>query len=249
MVQTDVNPNDIYVYNYFWSGTEKVQSSWHLWRFSGTVQGTFLDGDDLSVLLQHDDGQLYLETVNINFDTALEAGSRTVVLLDRRYTLSPDTPILPYTTLEPIRYVNAHGKSITKTTAKDLVTAGETVWAGVDYTFEFEFSKFVGIINQQPVLSGRTTLRNYTLNYTNTAFFQLVVLRGPQTWTKAFNARFLSNPANILDDAILESGQLRVPVTGLNDQIRVLLKNDSHLPCVFSGAEVEAFFVMPTNRM
>jgi hypothetical protein len=249
LVQTTNDLNDIYIYNYFWNGNERIQSSWSLWRFSGTVCGTFLDGDTLSIVVGHDDGQLYLESLNINVDAALAGGSRSAVLLDRRYTLSPDSPVLPYTTVEPVRYVNIHGKSISKTVAKAAVTAGDTVWAGVDYTFLFEFSQFIPVINQQPVLSGRATLRSYLINYTNTAFFKINVLRGTQSWSRPFNSRYISIYDNLLDDVVLESGQLRVPVTGKNDQIRVQIENDSHLPCVFNGAEAEAYFTSGNQRM
>jgi len=151
--------------------------------------------------------------------------------------------------VEQVRYVNSHGNSISKTLATAAIQAGDTIWAGVDYTFLWEFSQFTAFINQQPVLSGRTTLRNYTLNYTNTAFFKINVLRGTQVWSRTFNARYLSISNNILSDVVLEAGQLRVPVTGKNDQIRVQIENSYHLPCVFTGAEVEAFFAISTQRM
>lgn len=58
-VTTDVDSHILYVYQYIWSDTEKVQSAWSYWEFQHPVQYTFFDGDIVYVILQ-DGGECYM---------------------------------------------------------------------------------------------------------------------------------------------------------------------------------------------
>lgn len=188
---------DVYVYQFYWNGNEKVQSAWRKWSFdSRVIAGEYFDGH-LYVLTDANEG-VFLERIN------LEAGAKPAeqnhqVYLDRRcvltgtynpttgrtyYTLpyAPDPstfglvrskthPTAPGSLVNPATHQWTSG-----TTMSVLGQEPVAVTVGEKYLMRFEFSRqFPQDYQGRLLTTGRLQLRTFTLYYTNTGFFRTEV--------------------------------------------------------------------------
>lgn len=65
MVVTDQLPKEVLVYDWLWQGTDKVQSAWHRWTFTGgEVRGMFYSRELCYFLINREDG-LFLEVMDM----------------------------------------------------------------------------------------------------------------------------------------------------------------------------------------
>lgn len=64
-VQTTEDADSIYVYKYFWNGTEKSQSCWSRWDMAGTVLGFDVLNTDLYIVMKYNDDGIYIERMSI----------------------------------------------------------------------------------------------------------------------------------------------------------------------------------------
>lgn len=192
-------PNRVYVYKFFWSGSDKAQSSWSYWEFPVTDTILSIETVDnvLSLLIQRDDG-VYLERIDVQSGATTGDLTRQV-LLDRLtavtgvYNGAADTTswTLPYPVDAGIRdgFRLSRGSAFagqvlslvdpsvyswdgtgTIITVPGDHSAGD-VWAGQSYGFRYHFSEQFFMNGDNPVTTGRFMLRTFTLYYTDTAFF------------------------------------------------------------------------------
>ena len=58
----------VYVYDWLWQGSEKVQSAWHLWEFpvGSVVQAMFYSSELVYIIITRPDGKTYLETMEMS---------------------------------------------------------------------------------------------------------------------------------------------------------------------------------------
>ncbi len=79
LLQDDTNQNLLYVYKYFWSGKEKIQSAWQKWEFDDNVTGFDFIDSTLYLIL---DGKTLVEMPVENALT--DEGLDYTLLLDNR---------------------------------------------------------------------------------------------------------------------------------------------------------------------
>lgn len=81
---TDADPETLYIYKYYWSGDEKIQSSWSQFTLGDgcTILGVGFDGASLYVVAQRSDG-VYLEVMHFDPGRS-DPYADFVTLLDRR---------------------------------------------------------------------------------------------------------------------------------------------------------------------
>ena len=91
VAQTDGFTNGVYVYKYFFNGSDKLQSAWFKFDFGSgtTVLNTDFIDSTLYVVIERSDG-VYLESMDIEAGQQ-DTGSEYVTLLDRRAELSGGT--------------------------------------------------------------------------------------------------------------------------------------------------------------
>lgn len=105
-VMTNKDQNVVYVYDWLWQGTDKVQSAWHKWVFPETdkVRSLFYSRNQLYMLIDRAASGLYLEVFDMGDE--LEAGLTDRVRMDRQgnltFTYDPihenwTSGVLPYT--------------------------------------------------------------------------------------------------------------------------------------------------------
>ena len=251
---TDNQPSKMFVYRYYWSASEKLQSSWSTWTFDGDILNVDFNMSDIYVVIERSDG-IFLEVINLSRDTAMAYTSGGFpVHLDRRVKLeSGGTETLPYTDANAI-YVTAGGSILDKddanfsTILSNALSEG-VVYAGVPYTFKYRFSEFVVKKQNEPVTTGRVQLRNLTVVFNDTGFFEAVITPDNRDATTAqFTGRIVGAANNQIGKVSIESGNFRIPVLAESSKVSVELQSDSFLPCVFQSAEWEGVFNLRNRR-
>ena len=195
----------LFIYKYFFSGTDKLQSSWSTYTFSAS--GTILNCDFvksiLYVVISRADG-VYIEKLDFAIG-AQNTGEPYHVLLDRKVRV-PATALsyaagvttislaaLGYTPNDASVYqaVTLGGAGVlagqilpvTWTGANATVPGNVTTSAlafGQAYAFRYTASTFV-VSTSQPSgakiarTDGRTQVRKVTFNYADTGYFQILV--------------------------------------------------------------------------
>ena len=250
IMQTDNDPTALYVYRYYWSGREKLQAAWSRWVFDGDVIGISFNRADIYILIKRGTN-LFLERINLSVDEATSyTDGNFSIHLDRRVMLQTSgLTTVPYTDAATI-YIDQTGKIIPLADVAGKLAASEVVFAGIPFTFKYQFSEPVLKQDNKAITTGQLHLRNYAVVYNNTGFFK-VILRPlkRQTYTRTFTGRVVGSAANILNVAAIESGTYRFGVIGHASETSVTLESDSHLPCVFQSAEWEGFFHLRSRRM
>jgi len=188
-VLSDDDLKRVYVYKNFWEGQEKIQHSWSHWTFDGDIINCAFLGSTLKLLVKRTDG-LYLEDINLSLDSAEAVmEDETAVLLDRRVKLTYNQTVasnLPYNSHIPSNmvYVTDNARKLTAVAdVNEYLAAHSTnvVYAGIPYTFEYEFSRFIHKENELPVQTAKLQVRNINLLYNKTGFFNVKVNVTPGT--------------------------------------------------------------------
>jgi hypothetical protein len=250
IAQAADDPTAIYVYRYYWSGREKLQSSWSRWTFNGDVVGVSFNLSDIYLLIKRSNN-LFLEKINLSVDDAtVYTTGNFSIHLDRRVTLETGgLTTVPYTDAATV-YVDQTGKLIQVGAVAAKLANSEKVYAGVPFTFKYQFSEPVLKQDNKPITTGQLQLRNYAVVYNKTGFFTVTVTPLKRTpYVRTFTGRLVGSGGNILNRAAIESGTYRFGVLGQAGSVDIVLESNNHLPCIFQSAEWEGFFVLRSRRM
>jgi len=280
-VLSDDDTKRIYIYKNFWQGQEKLQNSWSHWTFDGDILNCAFLGSTLKLLVKRSDG-LYLEDINLSLDSAEAVmEDKTAVLLDRRVKLTYDANFtlsasnLPYYADRPTNdmvYVTDQARKIAEAdvnaylrVAQNTPNVPSVVYAGIPYTFEYEFSRFIHKMNELPVQTAKLQIRNINLLYNKTGFFNLKVNVDPGTikisdgnngtteitprknYEKTFSG-MLTNTSSFGEYKLL-SGTFKGGVMSNSSNCNIIIENDEYLPCSFQSAEWEAFLNLRSRRI
>jgi hypothetical protein len=250
LAQTDNDPTALYLYRYYWSGREKLQASWSRWVFDGDVVSMSFNRADIYILIKRGTN-LFLERINLSVDDATTYTTGNFSLhLDRRVMLETGgLTTVPYTDSNTI-YIDQTGKVILVGAVAAKLANSEKVFAGVPFTFKYEFSEPVMKQDNKAITTGQLHLRNYAVVFNKTGFFKVVLRPLKRTpYTRTFTGRVVGSSANLLNVAAIESGTYRFGVIGHASETSVTIESDSHLPCIFQSAEWEGFFHLRSRRM
>lgn len=249
-VRTDNDTESVYIYRYYWQGREKLQASWSKFTFGADVIGMSFNLADLYLLIKRGTN-LFLERINLSVDEATEyTDGKFSVHLDRRVQFETGgVTTLPYTAPSNIVYVDERGKVITSSNVAGLLSSGEVCYAGIPYTFKYQFSEPVVKQNNQPITTADLRIRNWSVVYNDTGFFTVKTTPNRRsTYTRDFTGRIVGGAANLLSKAAIDSGTYLFGVVG-NSDTEIVLETDSHLPCNFQSAEWEGFYVIRSRRI
>ena len=263
----------VYIYKNFWQGQEKIQNSWSHWAFDGDILNCAFLGSTLKLLVKRSDG-LYLEDINLSLDSA-EAVMEddTAVLLDRRVKLTHNQTVaghLPYNANKPSNmvYVTDNARKLTteaQVTEYLAEHSSNVVYAGIPYTFEYEFSRFIHKENELPIQTAKLQIRNINLLYNKTGFFNVKVNVTPGTikipdgsggtttvtprtnYSKNFSG-MLTNTSSFGEYKLL-SGTFKSSVMTNSSNCNIILENNEYLPCAFQSAEWEGFLHKRSQRV
>ena len=194
---------------------------------------------------------MFLEKINLSVDSAtVHTTGNFSIHLDRRVMLETGgLTTIPYVDSNVI-YVDKTGKTILLSEVAAKLANSEKVFAGIPFTFKYQFSEPVLKQNNKPITTGQLQLRNYAVVYNDTAFFNVTVTPLKRTpYVRTFTGRVVGSGANILNRAAIESGTYRFGVLGKSSSVSIVLESDNPLPCIFQSAEWEGFFVLRSRRL
>jgi hypothetical protein len=280
---TEDFPNRLYVYKFYWTDeTNKAQSAWSYWDFgtgNAVLAASCLD-DFVYFLIRRSDGT-YLEKMTLalgaNAGLTDVSGKSYDILLDRRAAVTGNwlsaqditVYVFPYNVdTASVRLVQTSGptpgamfdpSTYTFTAANTVAVPGNhpgTALGGNFYEFRYTFSEQF-MLNRQgvAVLSGKLTLRNWTVSFTDTAFFSIEVnpygvgdpniLSFVPSQESAYSGMTIGEAAMILGSPVFRNGSFTFGVFGDAKLATVTLTNNTPYPVNFVEAEWEGDY---TNR-
>ena len=265
-------PNCIYIYQYYVSSGKRLQSAWHKWDYGSTTTDNILNIDfienTLIIVNERSDG-VYLEKVDVS-PARVDTGATYLTHLDRKLletevTTNYDsatnitTITLPHVINNTMKVVgrvggtNKAGREIlTNTQSGTSITVSGDItnfkfFVGEQYEFLFKFSQqFVQLADSNgariSVKEGRLQIRNWSVSFNNTGFFQTEVTpKARDTSSSTFTGTITG--AGLLGTVNLEDGDFKFSVQSRNDNLSIVLKNNSHLPSNFINANWEGYYV------
>lgn len=272
----DGDRSKVYVYKYFYEGTNKLQNSWSVWKFAeGDKVLNLATLDNYLLLVVERSTGVFLERIDLDLET-VDTGLTFSVLLDRKASVTgtynsgtnKTTWTVPYsaTGWTPV-VVRGSGfggqsgfdiKTATKVNDTTMEATGDfsagPCLIGRRYTFSYEFSRLTVAQGQDQrgrtaITDGRLQLRTLALNYSDTGYFKVrVEPLGRDAREKVFDQYRIGITGNPIGQLVLPDGRFRVPILSRNDQVSITIESDSHLPCSILSADWEGEFVMRSQR-
>jgi hypothetical protein len=274
VLSTTADARTLFVYKYFWSNKEKIQSAWMKFTFNRDIRGFDFIDSNLHLITASSDG-LHLEKLTLEdgitdegLDYTLYLDSKvdhTVGSLDNRLTTSYDaasktTTIsgFPYDPADVIVYTKTGNKvTFTKTTSTAGTVSGDLTStdfvAGIPYNMLYRFSDQT--LKQPTERGGRSasdyafqTIRNGSLDYADTGHFTVEVTpKYRDKYTYAFNPDIVG--ANLtLNTFTPQSGHFRFPVQCQPNEAKIEVVSDSALPVKLLAAEFESMMIPRSRR-
>ncbi len=268
VIGTDADPTTLYVYKYFWSNREKIQSAWMKFSFGRNVVGFEFIDSQLFLFTQDTDG-IHLERLTLE-DGLTDEGLDYTLYLDSKvdgstltatYSASTKKSTIsgfPYdpTGVEVYSKVG-HKYDFTRTSA----TAGEVTGditavpfvVGKPYNMLYRFSNQT--LKQPTERGGRSasdytyqTMRSGSVNYADTGHFTVEVTpKYRDTYSYAFNPDIVG--ANLaLNEFVPQDGHFRFPIQAQPEDVTIEVKTDSALPVKLLAAEFESMFIPRSRR-
>jgi hypothetical protein len=268
VVSTTDDLKTLYVYKYFWSNKEKIQSAWMKFTFDRDVVGFDFIDSQLYMITKDTEG-LHLEFLTLE-DGLKDTGLDYSLLLDSRldgseltvsYSASTKKSTIsnfPYDPEDVEVYSKiGHKYNFTKTT----LTAGEVdgditsvpFFAGKSYNMLYRFSD--QSLKQPTERGGRSasdytyqTIRSGSINYADTGHFTVEVTpEYRDTYSYVFNPDIVGADLS-LNEFEPQNGHFRFSVQAQPGEVKIEVKSDSALPCKLLAAEFESMFVSRSRR-
>ena len=123
------------------------------------------------------------------------------------------------------------------------------------YTFKYQFPTFYvreqkSSGNSTTVNSGRLQLKNMSVIFGDTGFFEIVLTPLARTAsTYKFTGQTLGSSTFTLGQPNLESGTFKLPIQCKNEDTKLVIQSDSFVPCNFLSAEWEGIFSVLSTRV
>ncbi len=271
---TDGSPNSIYLYQWFWHGEEKAQSSWSKWDFNSKVISASFFKDILYIICQANSGEseTYPELYKLVLTSGdVDSGSNFKTSLDRRvhssscviaYASGQSTITLPYS-IEATGTVRAVEDStgivgrvipVVSATGNTLVLEGDYsstgFYVGESYDSQLEFSRpfMKSRYEDNPDLSARLQVQTYSIYHENTGHYTVKVYPNDATTTPYEYTVDSIVGSTAIGSPPLKNGVTIVPVRAKASDMRLVIHNDSHLPHSIVSAEWSARYNPKTYR-
>ena len=231
-------------------------------------------GTTLFLVVQRSDG-VYIETIDCS-PAVVDTGSTYLTHLDRKldntqvtesYSSGTNltTITLPYAIDSTMKLVGKSGASnkagrditIASQSGSTITVTGDITafnyFIGEQYEFLYTFSQQYLALGQSQagsrtrIREGRLQIRNWTVSFNDTGFFQSAVTPvGRSTSEATFNGTIVGT--GLTGTVNLEDGDFTFSVQSRNDNLTISLKNNSHLPSNFVNAEWEGYYVSQASN-
>jgi hypothetical protein len=267
-----VDRASMWVYNFYFNNTEKLQSSWSKWTLEAgdSILNVDFILSELVLIIQRSDG-VYLEKMSVALGD-IGTNEPYNVHLDRKVTvakanLSFDgtyTNILTANLPGPIssgswEAIVATGQPKASGIRLPLTSTGTgarmlgnytdcDLVVGRKYTFRYQFSPIT--VKQQAGNAqksdtvGRLQLRTMQVNFSDTGYFKAQVTpEGRSTYSYIYSGKTLGLPSATIGTVELDTGNTKFPILSQNTAVTIELNSDAPLPCAFLSADWEGMYV------
>jgi hypothetical protein len=241
------DPRSVYAYKYFWAGDQKAQSAWMKWSFNHNILGaSLLDSSLYLLLLKGTD--VCLERIKLaqDFTTGLDFKVRLdgLVSVAGVHSAGVTTWTLPYTDSSTAYQVIdcASGLRIPDTSKIDathIIAEGDysesTVAIGRTYKSTWEPSTwFLRDAKGNAMVDGALKHKRVMFTFDKSGYFEIhVIPKGRATIVNRW--RSLQAGLSLAGVASLQKGNMSVSALGRNDNIRIQIVSESHLPFYITG--------------
>lgn len=262
---TSTNGGTMFIYKYFFDKGEKVQTAWSKWTFDNAkiLGGMSFESFVYLLVVEGTDTKLIkidlrnLRNGTIGFNIYLDLRHNVTGTYDANTNLTTFTsPYGAKTGLIAVDGVNGNNYSVTNTTGSTYTIEGDhtNLIIGIPYESKYRMSpQYVrensgrGLV---AITSGRYQIRNISLNYETSGYFQVEVTPNGRSTSYSFmNGYVIGTATSKVGVPAISSGTIKVPVSCRNTDFTLDIKSSSHLPMYIASAEVEGYYHNRSTRI
>jgi hypothetical protein len=262
---TSTNGGTMFIYKYFFDKGEKVQTAWSKWTFDNAkiLGGMSFESFVYLLVVEGTDTKLIkidlrnLRNGTIGFNIYLDLRQNVTGTYDANTNLTTFTsPYGAKTGLIAVDGVNGNNYSVTNTTGSTYTIEGDhtNLIIGIPYESKYRMSpQYVrensgrGLV---AITSGRYQIRNISLNYETSGYFQVEVTPNGRSTSYSFmNGYVIGTATSKVGVPAISSGTIKVPVSCRNTDFTLDIKSSSHLPMYIASAEVEGYYHNRSTRI
>ncbi len=262
---TSTNGGTMFIYKYFFDKGEKVQTAWSKWAFDNAkiLGGMSFESFVYLLVVEGTDTKLVkidlrnLKNGTIGFNIYLDLRKNVTGTYDANTDLTTFTsPYGAKTGLIAVDGVNGNNYAVTNTTGSTYTIEGDhtNLIIGIPYESKYRMSpQYVrensgrGLV---AITSGRYQIRNISLNYETSGYFQVEVTPNGRSTSYSFmNGYVIGTATSKVGVPAISSGTIKVPVSCRNTDFTLDIKSSSHLPMYIASAEVEGYYHNRSTRI
>lgn len=272
------DPSAIYVYKWFGTAQQRVQSAWTRWDVGGTILGMEFIDSDLHIAVERD-AKVWLERIPMAQDF-IDAGATFLTYLDRRVSSADlaapsysagsnaTTFTLPYAVgalcTATVRGEDGYDAlptgtpmTVTDRTGATITVSGDhtatPLWFGETYESSAELSRIYPRQKEGEstalIADARLQLRYMTFMLGNTGYLRVEVTPAGRTmYSKEFTGAVLGLAQTFVGAVPIYTGKVKAPILSRSDQVEVRIVNDTHLPMSVLSMEWEGMFSLRSQR-
>jgi hypothetical protein len=262
---TSTNGGTMYIYKYFFDRGEKVQTAWSKWTIDNgkILGGLSFESIIYLMVVEGTDTKLIkidlrnLKDTTIGFNVYVDLKSNVTGTYDSATDLTTFTsPYGAKTGLLAVDRTNGNNYTATNTSGSTYTIEGNhtSLFIGIPYESKYTLSEqYVressgrGLVS---ITSGRYQIRNISLNFENSGYFQVEVTpEGRSTSYTYMNGYIIGTSTSKVGVPAISSGTIKVPVSCRNTDFTFDIKSSSHLPMYIASAEVEGYYHNRSRRI
>ena len=263
-IKTDSDENILYIYDWLWRETSKVQSAWGRYIFgeNDSILHFRFEDDSLGIVIVREGGSVYSETINIGspddegltFSVRADRKSDKIMTPDgNTFKVTDPFPELPVESILCVRsdgaYTSEVGTPIElyRENSDGFLYTLEELSSGADvditigqlYTCSYTPTNPVAHDeNGQALNLDKLIVGAFYLNYNESGEITATIISssGAERTVNLTN-RILGSPENIIGFATIGEGQHRVTIRQRSDKYKLTFETTSHLPLIIRDLE------------
>lgn len=277
MARSNVTPNQLFLYEYFWAGQEKRQSAWSRWEFDPDDDILFCDFlENVAYLtIQRSDG-IHLEKIRFR-PNLTDPGLDYFTHLDRRMDASQFTKVydpidnetvitLPanargdyeIVTVKSVNTLHAPGVKlpVASVTGDEIRVSGDvSSWdfvIGLPYKSRFTLTRPYATQQAQNGTLANTEaiikVRDYSLDFTGTGYFEAIFSpKFRDPYTKVFSGKILGSSPTDIPE--MDEGTFRIKTPTRNTYWSLSIENNSPFPSRFVAGSWRGLMESKSQRV
>ena len=261
-------PDTLYMYQYYISGANRLQSAWHKFIITGsTIRGLYFR-DNILWLFLVKNGRGVLATLDMaeNTETILqtpvldflitqsEAEAKTVWTLPQ--IITPENAIVLTPTaknvLTPVAITAIDGNTITLAKAVKTIVAGEKIDRKYCFSTPYVATKQRDG-TEKTDKTGRWQMHKLNLVCGLTGDFKVLVKPAYADEASGYDYQFsgikMGTKSASLGVAPVTETEYQIPLRGRNIDLNVTIETSSHLPCTFISAQWQGNYITKVKQI